>query len=308
MSRAAFDTATRSGRPYVSKSKFLWGHQCRKLLWYAYNQKDQIPAPDAATQAIFDQGHEVGALAKSLYPGGIEVSADVTDFEQVLQASLEAAKQRKPLFEAGFVYNGGFARVDILEPVGRDAWDIIEVKSSTEVKDVNLLDLAFQAFVYDGSGLNIRRCYLMHVDRDYVRRGPVDPRKFFKLADVTKDVSVLSREIEPQLEDMFSIIHRMQEPEIKMSSVGQTDPSRVEMKGFKMTHLDRGCGAANRPRIGRICGRYGEHTPGARARSNIESGAAGLAHPADRARTEGQPQYRACLRAPAPRSERGSTH
>jgi hypothetical protein len=26
----------------------------------AFNQKDLIPAPDAATQAIFDQGHEVG--------------------------------------------------------------------------------------------------------------------------------------------------------------------------------------------------------------------------------------------------------
>jgi len=93
------------------------------------------------------------------------------------------------LFEPGFVYNGGFARADILNPVGKDAWDIIEVKSSTEVKDVNLLDLAFQAFVYSGAGLRIRRCYLMHVDRDYVRRGAVDPKKFFKLADVTKLLS-----------------------------------------------------------------------------------------------------------------------
>ena len=158
-------TAT-TGRRYVSKSKFLWGSQCRKLLWYAYNAKDQIPEPDAAQQAIFDQGHEVDALAKSLYPDGIEVSAGVTDFAQVIRLSLEAAKARKPLFEAGFVHNGGFARVDILNPVGKHAWDIIEVKSSTEVKDVNLIDLAFQAFVYNGAGLNIRRCCVMHVNRD----------------------------------------------------------------------------------------------------------------------------------------------
>ena len=46
----------------MSKSKFLWGSQCKNLLWYAYNAKDQIPEPDAAQQAIFDQGHEVGAL------------------------------------------------------------------------------------------------------------------------------------------------------------------------------------------------------------------------------------------------------
>ncbi len=216
MGRAASNFTATTERPYVSKSKFLWGHQCRKLLWVAYNAKDRIPETDAAQQAIFDQGHEVGALAKQLYPAGIEVSADVRDFEQVLQKSLEAVKLRKPLFEAGFVHNGGFARVDILNPVSGGAWDIIEVKSSTEVKDVNLLDLAFQVFVYNGAGLIIRRCHLMHVDRNYVRRGAVDPKKFFKLEDVTKDVSSLSREIESQLEDMFSVIRLKQEPEIKI--------------------------------------------------------------------------------------------
>jgi len=203
-------------RLYLSKSKFLSGHQCHKLLWNVYNAKDQIPEPDAAQQAIFDQGHEVGALAKSLYPGGIEVSADVTDFEQVLQNSQEASKQRKPLFEAAFVYNGGFARVDILNPVGEDTWDIIEVKSATDIKAVNLIDLAFQAFVYCGAGLKIRRCFIMHVNGDYVRDGAVDPKKFFKLVDVTRKVSALSKEIEPQLDDMFSVIRRKLEPDIQI--------------------------------------------------------------------------------------------
>src|SRR6266446_1784155 len=53
---------------YLSKSKYLWGLQCHKLLWHAYNAKDLIPERDAATQAIFDQGHEVGALAKQIFP------------------------------------------------------------------------------------------------------------------------------------------------------------------------------------------------------------------------------------------------
>jgi hypothetical protein len=68
MRRTALTTTASAERPYISKSKFLWGSQCKKLLWYAYNAKDQIPEPEAAQQAIFDQGHEVGALAKSLYP------------------------------------------------------------------------------------------------------------------------------------------------------------------------------------------------------------------------------------------------
>lgn len=203
-------------RPYISKSKFLWGLQCQKLLWYAYNARDQIPPPDAAQQAIFDQGHEVGALAQSLYPGGIEVCAGVTEFGQVLRRSLEAAKTRRPLFEAGFAYNGGFARVDILNPVGEDMWDVVEVKSSTSVKDVNLSDLAIQMHIYTGAGLKIRRCCLMHINSDYVRHGAIDPNKLFTVTDVTELASVRSREVEAQLKEMFAVIGLNQAPEVKI--------------------------------------------------------------------------------------------
>ena len=56
----------------------------------------------------------------------------------------------------------------------------------------------------------------MHVNRDYARCGPVDAKKFFKVVDVTKDVSGLSQDIEPPLEDMFRTIRRKQEPDIKI--------------------------------------------------------------------------------------------
>jgi hypothetical protein len=229
MSRSVLNTTATTERTYVSKSKFLQGSQCNKLLWFAYNEKDQIPESDAAQQAIFDQGHEVGALAKSLFLGAVEVGEGVIDFEQVLQQSLEAVKSRKPLFEAGFVYRDGFARVDILNPVGNDQWDIIEVKSSTGVKEVNLLDLAFQAFVYNGAGLKIRRCYVMHVNRDYVRRGAIDPKKFFKRVNVTKLVSALSKNIEAQLKEMFATIRLREHPEIKIGS-HCNDPSECPLQ------------------------------------------------------------------------------
>ena len=37
-----------AARVCISKSEFLSGSQCQKLLWYAYNAKEQIPEPDAA--------------------------------------------------------------------------------------------------------------------------------------------------------------------------------------------------------------------------------------------------------------------
>jgi hypothetical protein len=200
--------------PYLSKSKYLWGRQCRKLLWFAYNAKDQIPEPDAAQQAIFDQGHEVGALARQLFPGGIEVGQGIVDIETVLRLSQEATKQRRPMFEAAFACNGAYARVDILNSVDEDAWDVIEVKSSTRVKDVYLPDLAFQTFVYTGAGLRIRRGFILHINSDYVRQGDLDPRKLFKEVDVTAQVAKLSRDIEPQLDEMFQTIRLKSHPDV----------------------------------------------------------------------------------------------
>jgi len=114
----------------ISKSKYLNGLQCSKLLWYEYNAKEEIPPVDDATQAIFEQGREVGELAKSLFPGGVEVARGIVDFEEVLPRSLEAIKLRKPLFEAAFRYKNAFARADVLNPVGRDLWAKVHVKDS----------------------------------------------------------------------------------------------------------------------------------------------------------------------------------
>lgn len=206
----------KSATPYISKSKFLWGQQCHKLIWHAYNAKHLIPEPNAQTQAIFDQGHEVGSLAKKLYPDGIEVGQGVDDLDEVLRLTQQAVKARKPLFEAAFCYQGGFAKVNILNPVAGGAWDIIEVKSSTSVKDVYISDLAFQTFVYAGTGLKIRRCFLLLINRDFVRHGDIDPTKFFVRHDVTDQVSAASRQIGPLLEEMYAVIRSKDQPDVRI--------------------------------------------------------------------------------------------
>jgi hypothetical protein len=200
--------------PNVSKSKYLAGLQCRKLFWTLYNDKGKIPPYDAATQAIFDQGHEVGHLAKSLFPGGIEIEGDPWDFTGLLARTREALKKRKPLYEAAFGARNAFARADILDPVETDAWDIIEVKSSTEVKPVNIHDLALQKFAAAGAGLNIRKCFLMHVDNTYIRRGEVEPEKLFAREDVTRRVAEELPSIEPNLSELLAVLQEKKAPEI----------------------------------------------------------------------------------------------
>ena len=199
--------------PFLSKTKYMEGLQCPKLLWYEYNRKEDMLEIDAATQAIMDQGKRVGELAHTLFPGGITLERDYMPEKQAEQ-SMVSAKQRKPLFEAGFVYNRAYALADILDPVSNNAWDLIEVKSSSGMKDEYLYDVAFQKYTYEGAGLKIRRCYLMYINKDYVRKGKIDPKKLFLKEDITAETAELLPEIETDIETLLKVIAKKDVPQV----------------------------------------------------------------------------------------------
>ncbi len=191
--------------PAISKSKYLSGLQCSKLLWASYQAKDWFPPVDAATQAVFDQGHKVGALAQQLYPGGVEVPWD-DDIPKTVRHSKELLKQRVPIFEASFQGGGVYARADILKPVARGQWDVIEVKMTSKVKDVHIDDLSVQRYCYEAAGLTIRRCHLMHIDTRYVLKGQPDPGKLFAIEDVTDPVAALLPDVPARVRAMQKVI------------------------------------------------------------------------------------------------------
>jgi len=198
---------------FLSKTKYLEGLKCPKLLWYDYNRKEDIPEIDAGTQAIMDQGKVVGELAQTLFPGGITLQRDYKPDKQA-EKSLKAAKLRKPLFEVGFVHKQAYALADILNPVEKNSWDLIEVKSSTSVKDEHYCDVAFQKYTYEGAGLKIRKCYLMHINNQYVRKGKIEPEKLFTTEDITKKCDELIPEIEQKIADMLAAIREKDEPQV----------------------------------------------------------------------------------------------
>ena len=122
----------------LTKTKYLSGLQCLRYLWVLFNDPDRVPAPDLNTQYGFDQGHLVGELAKKLFPDGIDVPQ--SNFRRNIDQTIRLMKERKPLFEAGILSGNLYSRVDILYPADDESWDIIEVKSSTSVKDVHIRD------------------------------------------------------------------------------------------------------------------------------------------------------------------------
>ncbi len=198
----------------LTKSKYLTGLQCPRLLWVVFNQKNTLPEFDFGTLHTFKQGHLVGELAKELFSKGIDIP--IMPFVENIKKTKTLLKKRKTLFEAGFKAENLFARVDILKPVKKNEWDLIEVKSSTSVKNENIQDVSFQKLVLEKNGLKIRKCYLLHVNNKFVKNGKIEPKKFFSQTDISKEVKEIEKNIEERINEMFKIIALKKIPKTKI--------------------------------------------------------------------------------------------
>ena len=199
----------------LTKSKYLAGIQCHKLLWYLFNKPDVFPEVSAEKQAIFDQGHLVGDYSKQLFPNGVEIKYKDTFPNKIRKTNL-LIKNRKIIFEAMIVKNNLYSQPDILVPVNKDEWDIFEVKSATKVKDINLEDVAFQKYLYELYGLKIRKSYVMVINNEYVRKGKIEPEKLFKKIEVSEEIKDLISSVKQKADEMFKIINLKNPPDIKI--------------------------------------------------------------------------------------------
>ena len=159
--------------PSLSKSRYLAGDQCHLRLWYDSYERHLMPPPDVSLQAIFDTGHEVGMLACERHPGGHMVGHDHRHVPEALEETRRVihAGMAPVLFEAAFRHEGVLVRADILERLPGGGWQLGEVKSTTRLKDVFVLDLAVQLWVLRGAGLDVREAEVITLNRGYVYDG-----------------------------------------------------------------------------------------------------------------------------------------
>ena len=188
---------------YLTKTRFVNGLACPKWLWLAFNAPDRLPSADDSAQHRLDEGLRIGALARQRFPKGILIEAG--SIEENVSHSIELAKKRVPLFEAGFMHSDrtSYARADVLVPVGKDQWDLVEVKGTTEVKEEHIPDVAFQHRIYSDAGLKIHRCLVLHLNKTYVRSGEVDLHALFQEVDVTQEVATLAPDIQGLVDELL---------------------------------------------------------------------------------------------------------
>ncbi len=204
----------------LSKSKLLAYRQCPKRLWLEVHQP-ALREDSAATQARFQAGYQVGDIAKRIYdPEGkgaiIDVETEGFDGAFVRTAKL-LADSRWPVFEAAFRANGALAFADVMLPEfenGQRMWKMVEVKSSTSVKDYHRDDIAVQTFVAQFAGVKLKSIALAHIDNSWVYPGNQDYRGLLIENDLTAETFARSEEVKGWIAEAQRIVAQPAEPEI----------------------------------------------------------------------------------------------
>ncbi|MCP9452645.1 MAG: DUF2779 domain-containing protein [Nitrospira sp.] len=209
--------------PHLSKSKYLAGLQCSKRLYLEVHHPELATPPDLVTQMVLDRGTEIGIHARRVFPGGVLIDAGPRQREEALArtASVMADLTVPAVFEGAFQHEGVWVRVDILERISepqtnRPAWRLIEVKSSSRVKDVHLNDVAIQSAVVQGAGIPLSAMCIMRINTDYVYEGgDVDWRQLFVMEDVTGAVQDRLRDVPNHVAAMKIVLQAHVPPEVE---------------------------------------------------------------------------------------------
>jgi predicted RecB family nuclease len=203
--------------PTLSKSRYLAGLQCPLRLWYQCYRSELASDISPFQQAVFDTGHEVGRLARRLYPGGVPIETDPLRHDQAVGVTRRALEDPdvKAIYEAGFLENDVRVKADILGRVKGGKWNVIEVKSSTKVKPEHIPDVGIQYHVLKEAGLNINRVFLMHLNKQYVYDGgELDIQNLFLCSDLTEEALSYQAVIPLVLKELRNMLGRADPPDV----------------------------------------------------------------------------------------------
>ncbi len=122
----------------LTKSRLMSFLQCPRRLWLEVHRR-YLAAEDPARLARFEAGHQVGAIARTLY------------------AQDAVASGRSVEFETQYVHDHVLIRADIIErgglfDFGPSTTRLVEVKSSSKVAQPHIADCAIQVAVMQADG------------------------------------------------------------------------------------------------------------------------------------------------------------
>ena len=98
----------------LSKSRYVLGSKCKKLLWLSCYKSDLI---ENINDSVLESGNKVGELARSLF-GKYHLIEYNQDKSKMIDETKNCLNDDvKVICEASFSYNGNYCAVDILKVI-----------------------------------------------------------------------------------------------------------------------------------------------------------------------------------------------
>lgn len=216
----------------ISKSDYMLYLRHPAWLWLKKFDKLKLPLISDNDQATFDAGHDFESYVEQLFPKSTKLGFHDYNSYLTLPVRTEDALQNGALtifqgrFEAGEIT----CIVDILQKVAgeENTFDLIEIKSSTKVKEEHQYDLAFQLLVLEQAGLQIRQIRVIHANKEYVRHGKIEPEQISAQTDVTAEVKALLDITREQVERAVAMLRERRKPDFSPRFTNQ-----LEVKGVQ---------------------------------------------------------------------------
>ena len=184
----------------LSKSSYCRGIQCKKMLWLEKNKPEE--KEEQNNDRILENGNDIHEIARYLFGSHINIEYR-ENLSQMIEDTINTIDSYKDVIitEASFTYKNNFCSVDILNK-NNNTYEIYEVKSSTELKDVYINDASYQYYVLNNLGLKVTKVCLVHINSNYVRIGDLDLDQLFIKQDITKEVLELQNTVKQNIKEI----------------------------------------------------------------------------------------------------------
>jgi hypothetical protein len=203
----------------ISKTKLLRYLQCPRRLWLE-QYSPELEDEDSYDEAAIETGRVVGAMARQVYGNG---KGRMVSHNRGLRSAVSetgellAAAGTDPIFEATFDYEGLTVQVDVLDRTN-SAVNIIEVKSSTKVKDHFLSDCAIQAWTLRQLDIDLAGTRLALIDNQFEYAGDGNYDGLFHEVDLTPDLEPLMAAMPETVAATRATLESLDEPTREIGS------------------------------------------------------------------------------------------
>lgn len=198
----------------LTKSNFNLFVDCPLRFWLKMRRPDLLPPDSESTLRLFAQGRAVDDLARLLFPGGVEVR----EFNKMGFAKTLAvmAGPTQVIYQPTAVAGELTCRADIFVKNGT-AWDLYEVKMNNSVKEpAHYFDVGFQRICFEDAGIKINRTFLVHLNREFVRHGEIDPQELFVIEDITETVLEKLDETNKKIDEALKVAQLTEAPDPRL--------------------------------------------------------------------------------------------